>query len=233
MRAIESIARTHKTIDGLRVIVVDDGLPSRPTFSCQVEYINGQQPFCFSRNANLGISACGDEDVFLMNDDITFISKDGIQALGVAISSNSRLGLVTPSFTRKERAPSQRFGYLDPGDGLWIETRTSLTFAAVYIRRELIRDIGSFDESFVGYGYEDNDFCWRARLGNYLIGVLPEIVVAHGDFNGNASSTFRHIEDFERMFFENRIRFVKKWGKQVLGLDEGTCLMLEDLVSYL
>ena len=58
-----------------RVIVVWDGdsIPDISTFKMwregSGEIILGVKPFCFARNANIGINAAGRDDVVLLNDD--------------------------------------------------------------------------------------------------------------------------------------------------------------------
>jgi O-antigen biosynthesis protein len=50
--------------------------------------------------------------------------------------------------------------------------------AALLIRREMLRDIGPFDEDFFMY-YEDMDLSWRARRRGWKVLYVPKAVVRH------------------------------------------------------
>jgi len=216
-QAIESIIYTHEDSEAWEIIVIDDGLTERPAYHHNIKYLEGKKPFCFARNVNIGIASAGsDSDVFLMNDDTFFITKDGLSMLREAICKNGRLGIVTPVFTYPERTPAQRLSHLNPAHGLWIERDRYLTFAAAYLRRELIDEIGYLDEAFTGYGYEDNDYCLRSVLADYELGVLPSVVMGHGNEYGKASLTFRTLPDIP----DNRGLFVMKWSSKLFGIGE-------------
>lgn len=229
-QAVESIIYTHATSEAWELIVVDDGLAERPAFNVSVKYLDGEKPFCFARNVNIGIeSANPDNDIFLMNDDAFFITKDGLPMLREAICGHHRLGIVTPVFTSSERTPSQRLGYLNPANGLWIERDRYLTFAAAYLRRELINEIGYLDETFTGYGYEDNDFCLRSVLAGYELGVLPSVVMRHGNEYGKTMLTFRTIPDVP----DNRELFVMKWANKLFGIGEERKAQLDRFLGFI
>lgn len=233
-RAVRSLVRTHKTINDFELIVIDDGLPEQPKFLDAISYVPGTKPFCFSKNINLGISRAHPEnDIFIMNDDTFFISESGLVLLANTISQNEYLGVVTPVFARIERTLSQRLGYLEPDSGLWVESSQYLTFAAAYLRREMIEVIGHLDESFVGYGYEDNDYSLRAKLNNFQLGVLPSVVMGHGDADGRASLTFRKSSDFREKIKINKEIFIRKWGGSLLSLDEKQCTSLIRIIDLL
>jgi GT2 family glycosyltransferase len=223
-RCIQSIVRTHASLEGIEIVIVDDGLIEQPAFSNQFKYITGSKPFCFARNVNLGIRAAQDDsDIFLMNDDTYFISANGLKILEKEIVSNTKLGIISPVFARRERTPSQRLGHLPSDHGLWIERDGYLTFAAVYLRRELLSLVGLMDEDYTGYGFEDNDYSLRARLEGYELGVSTEVTMAHGDGWGQASTTFRQDLDnrrFAELATKNKEIFIRKWGERLIGLGE-------------
>ena len=50
--------------------------------------------------------------------------------------------------------------------------------ASLLIRREMVEDVGTFDDEFFMY-YEDTDLAWRARLGGWKILYAPEALVRH------------------------------------------------------
>jgi GT2 family glycosyltransferase len=78
-----------------RIIVVAGGIKGadRGVFP-GVEWIDGAQPFCYARNANLGISSAGGDDVILCNDDARLITPGGFGKLREA-SKNFGVVLVS------------------------------------------------------------------------------------------------------------------------------------------
>ena len=234
-RAVASIYDTHLSSIELELIIVDDGLAEKPTeYHHITAFVTGKKPFCYSRNINAGILASkSDSDIFVMNDDAFFISPEGLTNLQRSILNHPRLGIVTPVFTRAERTPSQRLGHLDPRGGLWIEKSAYLTFAGAYLRREMIREIGLLDESFIGYGFEDNDLSLRATLAGFDLGVLPSVVMGHGDEFGRASKTFRTVDGLSNLMKTNRSLFIAKWARTLLKLDDEQVILLSKLIAFL
>ena len=50
--------------------------------------------------------------------------------------------------------------------------------AAIMARREMIQQVGGFDERFHMYA-EDNEWCWRIRKSDWRLVFVPEAVVIH------------------------------------------------------
>ena len=63
-------------------------------------------------------------------------------------------------------------------------------FPCVYIKRELIDRIGYWDERFDSFG-DDFDFCVRAMLAGYNLGVTNAVTVRHEAYPGGGPSTFK------------------------------------------
>lgn len=131
------------------------------------EVIEGVEPFVFSRNLNLGIYAAGSDDVLCVNDDVQFTSPL-IESLS-DVSYENKASIVSPqvlgdgignSIAKASHALS----------GRWQESIEYVPFVCVYIRRSILDVVGGLDESFVGYGGDDVDFCFRARpYGRFFI----------------------------------------------------------------
>ena len=69
-----------------------------------------------------------------------------------------------------------------------------LSGAAMLVRREVIEEVGGFDESFHMYG-EDNEWCLRIKRAGWQLIFEPEAVVMH---HGGASS-LKRWESLEKM----------------------------------
>lgn len=234
-RLLESLFRTNSEAVTCSIHIVDDGL-NRSFLSDKgygVEYVNGRKPFCFAMNANLGIAQTDSStDVLLLNDDTCFVTANAVAELASAAAANPDLGLLTPTFTSREMNPRQRVVALPYSRDPWREWDLPLTFPAVYLTRRMLEDVGQFDEAFVGYGYEDYDYCIRAWKRGYSTGILPSAVMIHGDRPEGAHSTYRHTKNMQQIFGENRVRFLNKWGAQLLGLEPDGCTILHTLLRW-
>ena len=54
-----------------------------------------------------------------------------------------------------------------------------VTFAAAYITRECWDDLGGLDEAMFPFGYEDVDFCLRARKRGWKVYYCAECRLIH------------------------------------------------------
>jgi GT2 family glycosyltransferase len=71
------------------------------------------------------------------------------------------------------------------------------------IRREVIEDIGLFDEEFNPKYFEDPDFCFRAIKKGYKIGWCVDKVIEHQKHDLTLST-------MERVFFMRNLRIIQK-----------------------
>jgi GT2 family glycosyltransferase len=58
----------------------------------------------------------------------------------------------------------------------------------VYVKKATYDLAGAFDERFVGYGFEDNDYCARLTRKGFRLGIWDGCVVDH-----SASIHFSHF----------------------------------------
>jgi GT2 family glycosyltransferase len=164
-----------------------------------VTWVQGCKPFVFARNINLGIDAAGRDDVILLNDDARLCTPRGLTRLhGVASG-----GLLSAGIRGVVGNPRQRVG---SAPALRSEPET-LAFICVLLPRRLIDTIGPLDERFVDYGFEDNDYCRRARAAGFPLLIFDGCVVEHG----TAPSSFRSAPDHAARLAANRRRYEAKW----------------------
>jgi GT2 family glycosyltransferase len=69
--------------------------------------------------------------------------------------------------------------------------------------------LGPLDERFVGYGFEDNDYCARVFEAGLKIGIWDGCVVDHA----HRPSVFRTRPNFSVLFEQNRQLYRSKWGR--------------------
>ena len=96
-------------------------------------------------------------------------------------------------------------------------------------RREMLDDIGGFDESFFAY-LEDVDVAWRARMGGWRCLYVPEAVALH-----HHSATLGH-ESGRKYFLvgRNRVRLLAKNASSAQLRRHGARIVLHELgyVTY-
>ncbi len=88
--------------------------------------------------------------------------------------------------------------YLDENEVNAVE---AVSGSCMFIRREVIRQIGYLDELFFAY-QEDADFCFRARQAGWKIYYNPEAQIIHyGGQGGSKVEVYRSIYQWHRSYF--------------------------------
>jgi len=187
-----------------RIIVVDDGLDHKPDGAT---YVAGIKPFCFSRNANIGIRAAGEDDVVLLNDDALLRTPGGFTLLQREAKEHPEYGLIAAT-TNNVGNPNQ----LPQGKGLRAERRM-VCFVCVLIPRLTLDIVGGLDERFIAYGHDDDDYCLRVRLARFRIGIHDGCFVDHATL----PSTFRGSAHASGDLKQNAAIFRAKWGRDNFG----------------
>lgn len=162
-------------------------------------------PFQIAKNANLGWSRAEPRDVVYAGDDTQIIEPNTIERLRAIAYSDPKIGIVAPRI--------KNHGYA-PQFGRFTEEKF-VAFVFVYIKREVIHAIGYMDESFTGYGWDDVDYCFRARRAGYKVGFANELRIHHGYDRHNFGSTFLRTKPEEEIWKEdeaNMRRFCEKNG---------------------
>lgn len=171
-----------------RVVIVADN-HSR-SYGHDLVKATGQ--FIFSRSVNLGIKYASPDDIILMNDDVKLLQSNTFETLRSIAYGDPEIGIISPQVDGGCGNPFMRPSHIE----LWAKGRKSiidgvhycsglsgdkLTFACVYMKRECLDSIGSFDESFVDYGFDDSDVCIRTIKAGWKLAVTNKIVVRHGE----------------------------------------------------
>lgn len=214
---VRAVQRNEPDLAATRIIVVNDGARAEAEEEIPgIWWTEGEKPFVFARNANRGIQIAEPDDVVLLNDDAILETPGGLTRLAQATEAHPGYGLFAATCNNVGN-PNQfrlngggihgagiRGGLLE---GLRDEPRM-VCFVCVYIPRRTIELIGLLDESFIGYGCEDDDYCLRVRRAGLKIGILDSCYVDHGSLR----SSFRGAAGAGGDFRPNLQRFIQKWG---------------------
>jgi glycosyltransferase involved in cell wall biosynthesis/predicted Zn-dependent protease len=87
---------------------------------------------------------------------------------------------------------------------------TRLTGFCLLVRREVLQQIGGFDERYGAGFFEDDDFCLRAAQAGYHLLVATDVFIHHF-----GSRTFNGLKLDGRQQLKNNLEeFRKKWGDE-------------------
>lgn len=156
--------------------------------------IENNQNLGFVKTTNIGMKL-HDRDIILLNSD-TIVTPRWVDELQKCAYSDEKIGTVTPftnngticaipNFCTKNQIPegftidsfSEFLGQIS--FRRFPELPTAVGFC-MYIKRELINDIGYFDEEAFGKGYgEENDFSLRAIRKGYKNVLCDNVFIFH------------------------------------------------------
>ena len=134
-----------------------------------------QSPFVFSKAVNAGIRAAGKNDVILLNDDALLETPKGFEEMQALALAHPEFGVISSQVKGEVCNDEQRPQNLP----FWLANQPMVAFVCVYIPRHTIETVGMLDEQFVGYGYEDDDYCRRVRSAGLKIAVCGKCLVEH------------------------------------------------------
>ncbi len=214
IQCIEAV-RAHET--SCRVLIVDDGIDTQrligrvwgPTI-----LIQGVKPFIFSRNCNIGIRAADNGDVILLNDDALLTTPGGFTALAAVAAEHPEYGVIAAACDNVGNR-----NQFPKGVGLREDPRM-VCFVCVYIPRKTIEKVGLLDERYVGYGMDDDDYCFSVRKAGLKVGIFDHCIVDHRSLTSSYRGNPRAPSDFR----PNMKLFIDKWGHDNWGFPRDVAL---------
>ncbi|MCR3884833.1 MAG: glycosyltransferase family 2 protein [Methanothrix sp.] len=185
-----------QTFEDFEVIVVDNGSKDG---SCEyvaeefplVRIVENEENLGFAGGVNSGISIARGEHILTLNND-TVAEKEFIENLAEAIGSDGRVGMCASKMlfldgrinstgiciSRSAAAWDRGMGEADRGQyDAACEVFGPSAGAALY-RREMLDEIGLFDEDFFAY-MEDVDLAFRGQLAGWRCLYVPGARVRH------------------------------------------------------
>lgn len=200
---LESVVR-HTPLSHVDVLIVNDGSsdPRIETLLADYRSVSGlrilsnQENIGYTKTVNRGIDESGTRDVILLNSD-TIVTPHWLSGLRATAYAEAQIGTVTAMSDNAGAFSFPAQGRSNPKpdhlshdeyamrivnathDCRFVDVPTGSGFC-MYIRRELLDQIGSFDEQRFPRGYgEENDFCMRALEAGWRNVITPWSFVYH------------------------------------------------------
>ncbi|MCI0358016.1 MAG: glycosyltransferase family 2 protein [Planctomycetaceae bacterium] len=181
---IEIIVVDNASTDG-SVAWIEEHFP-------HVRIVRNERNLGYAGANNVGFEQARGELIAVLNPD-TEVDPDWLAEIAQALESNPRAGLATPKIVQMDRPerinacgndvtftgltfcrgldqPAQAY---DVADAV-----AAVSGAAFVIRKQVLDEIGPFDESFFVY-FEDTDLSLRAILAGYECLFVPRAIVRH------------------------------------------------------
>jgi GT2 family glycosyltransferase len=185
----------------------------------QAHLIENERNLGFAGGCNVGLRAARGEYLVLVNQDIT-VQKGWLEALLSALAQ-PEAGIVgckllypdgtiqhAGGFISYPLAHPGHYGYREPDEGQCDEQREVdyVIGAALGLKRQVLNDVGFFDEGFFPAFYEETDLCFRARAAGYSVIYTPGAVGTHYE----TTTIDRQSTDYHRWMNRGRLRFALK-----------------------
>jgi GT2 family glycosyltransferase len=145
--------------------------------------------FQYSKAVNLGINWVIDhtqDDVVLLNDDCLLLTDYPFAVMSIMAEKVQPVGLISPLIRGCVGNPLQRYHektkwWRDHETIKLIWDPDPVCFPCVYLKRNMILEIGLLNEEIRGYGRDDNEYCTRARSHGWWTMIDSRVVIQHGD----------------------------------------------------
>lgn len=237
-----------------RLILVDDKSPDcevlpflKSIESKAIHIIESTVNEGFSASVNKGMKY-SDRDVILLNSD-TVVTEGWVEKLITCAYSRRAAATVTPlsnaatlcsvpEFLRDNPLPE---GYSVEKMGELIERCSirrypKITVAVgfcMYIKREVLNQIGYFDAETFGKGYgEENDFCHRAEKLGYMHLMCDDTFIYHkGTASFESEEKKKLLQEHERILWERYPEYIKE--NQQYCMENPNADLQENIKLYL
>jgi GT2 family glycosyltransferase len=144
----------------------------------------------FTKTVNEGLRQTTNEDVCILNDDVTRFQYGWLTDLRAGLYANPRYGLAGPSGKSAAKSGGGSVGMSG------MEVVRQLSFWCVLIRRRVIREIGILDERFIHY-CSDNEYCIRAARKGWRCVWVRSVYLEHIHHGSGLRSAWKQRDQHE------------------------------------
>jgi len=197
---LDSLQALDYPKDQFEIIVVDNNSSDDTILFLQQHYpfvriINNEKNYYFAKASNVGIREARGHFIALLNND-TVVDKSWLSELTENMKDGQRIGGVVPKtlflhnpsrinsagviFQRRGAWPLIERGYNEEDVGQYnkLELVQGFSGVSVLLSRDMLKDVGLFDESF-GMYFEDSDLSLRAHRRGWSFWYNPRALVYH------------------------------------------------------
>jgi GT2 family glycosyltransferase len=224
------VAKIRQTTpaERVRIIVTDDASGAEHVTELRaiagVEVLAADDNAGFAANVNRGLRAADPRhDVVLLNSDVIPL-RDWLACLQYATTRADDVGIVGAKLlypdnriqyggtVRNPRAPEwfdhrYRFKPADWGPADVEGPTLAATGACMYIRREVLEQVGLLDEAYP-MAYEDVDYCLRAWQAGYQVIYAPSARLHHHESLTRGTDVGERERTSQRVFWERWAAFL-------------------------
>jgi GT2 family glycosyltransferase/Tfp pilus assembly protein PilF len=157
----------------------------------QVRFIRNRENLGYAGGNNVGMAAARGEYVVMLNND-TIVTSGWLEGMLDVFAQHPKTGIVGPRsnyvtgpqviknvpYTSEAQIPAFARQWAQQHKGKSNLTPHVIGFCMM-ASKKLIDHIGGLDTRFGRGNFEDNDFCWRARIAGFDCRVTHEVFVHH------------------------------------------------------
>ncbi len=200
------------------IIVVDNGSTDGTLELCREEEVilaSLPENRGFPAACNIGIKLASGDNLLLLNNDV-IVKPRWLSSMLTCLHSSDDIGLVGPMTNYIGGHQKIDYATVDesseslnlPNPSLWKETERLVGFCLL-MRRQLVDRIALLDERFSPGHYEDDDYCYRARIAGFRLIIAGDVFVYH---HGSMSFKRNDEEQLQALLKTNHQKFIDKWG---------------------
>jgi len=185
------------------IVLVQEGIDEEITEllkSYDAKFVHNKEPKGFAGAMNSGLAVSEGDYLCFLNNDVVVIP--GWLECMMKAFEDKQVGLVAPVLSEGNKRQ-----HLDAREGRekefdYVEDPLSLKGVCFLVRRSVIDNVGTWDESFGMGGGDDSDFCYRIAKAGYKLVIARKSFLYH-----YGSASFREL-------FDNDIPRSKKYAEE-------------------
>jgi len=226
MECLASIKKLNYSQEKLQIVIVDNNTPDQSYKKINKKIpgiitIRNNTNIGFPKSVNQAIKKSSAPYYFVTNDDIVF-EKNSLKTLIDFASNNPKIGICGGkqlNYQTKRFMAGGRYFNLFTGLQNDVGERKNhpincdqVDGCTMLIKKEVIDNIGLFDEGFSPIYGEDLDYCLRAKRAGYLVTYHPRAIFYH-----HLAHTMSHspLPQVYFLGFRNRLRVLIKHANLV------------------